>query len=282
MINWMRRLLVSVLVIFCLAPVKGRADALEPMDLHLVMTMAGVTAGSLMLSIDPKEEGIESLLKMKSQGLFKLLTGYKSRAEAMSTPGVDGSGPMPVSYDSTYETKKTERKVLIRYDAAAGAITDLQTWKRGKPRKSKVPEDLRQSTIDPLTTVLQLRHWIGDIRSAGSDEAASASRSFEIFDGRRRYRLDAELLDRRTITFDGESAPALRFKVIMTPLAGFSSKDMLANWASDDGENWIELVVTDHDNPLPVSLTTKGGTLETVVYLRKVCMGDGGCKKVSS
>lgn len=287
MINNIRTLGILALLLLCLAPGKGRADTLEPMDLHLVMTMAGVTAGSLMLSIDPKEDGVESILKMKSRGLFKLLTGYKSRAEAMSTLGVDGSGPMPVSYDSTYETKKTERKVLIRYDAADGEIIDLQSWKRGKPRKSRVPEDLRQATIDPLTTVLQLRHWIGEIRTPRPDdvaltEEASAERTFEIFDGRRRYRLDAELLDRRTITFDGERSPALRFKVNMMPLAGFSSKDLLANWASDDGANWIELIVTDDANPLPVSLTTKGGTLATTVYLRKVCQGDGSCKKVDS
>ena len=64
---------------------------------------------------------------------------------------------MPVSYDSTYETKNTDRKVLIRYDEDDGQITEFKAWKRGKPRNSKVPEDLRQATIDPLTAVLRYR-----------------------------------------------------------------------------------------------------------------------------
>jgi len=272
-----RKGLLAFLVLLGLGmvPVHGNAGEVEPMDLHLVMSMAGVTAGSLKLSIDPDGDQIESSLRMKSSGLFKLLTGYKSRAEAKSAPGLNGKGPIPVSYDSTYETRKTERKVEIRYDAGNGEITGLQSWKRGKPRKSGVPQDLWSETVDPLTAVLQLRHWI-------VDGAEAEGRTFEVFDGRRRYRLTAELLDRPNVELDDHERPALRFKVEMEPLAGFNKKDMLADWASEDGSNWIELVVTDDDNPLPISLTTIGGTLETRVYLRKVCIGDHGCTKVRS
>ncbi len=271
----------------CMASADTRAEALEPTELYLVMSMAGVTAGSLRLKIDPADGEVASSLKMKSQGLFKFLTGYKSLAEARSKPGSDHDGPMPVSYDSTYETKKSERKVLIRYDPEDGSITGLETWKRGKPRKSKVPEGLRLDTVDPLTGILQLRHWIRDLRDEkpgrnGAADKASAAQIFEIFDGRRRYRLDVKLLERLLIDFDGNDRPALRFKVQMEPLAGFSSKDMLANWASEDGKRWIELVITDEDNPLPVSMTTKGGTLKTSVHLRKVCIGDTACSKINS
>lgn len=271
----------------CMASADTRAEALEPTELYLVMSMAGVTAGSLRLRIDPAGGEVASSLKMKSQGLFKFLTGYKSLAEAKSKAASDNVGPMPVSYDSTYETKKSERKVLIRYDPENGSITGLETWKRGKPRKSKVPEGLRLDTVDPLTGMLQLRHWIRELRHEqpggdGGVDKVSVSQVFEIFDGRRRYRLDVELLERLEINFDGDGRPALRFKVRMEPLAGFSSKDMLANWASEDGKRWIELVITDEDNPLPVSMTTKGGTLKTSVYLRKVCIGEAGCSKIDS
>ena len=274
-----RQRLMALLVLLGLGmtPADGRADVTEPMDLHLVMSMAGVKAGSLRLSISPKGEQIESSLRMKSSGLFKLVTGYKSRAEALSSLGSNGVGPMPMSYDAIYETRKTERKVLIRYDAADGQITDLQSWKRGKPRKSNVPETLRSETVDPLTAVLQLRHWIVD-----GVEAHADGRVFEIYDGRRRYRLVAELLDRRSVKLGGQERPALRFKVQMETLAGFSKNDMLADWASGNGGNWIELIVTDGDNPLPISLTTIGGTLETRVYLKKVCYGDRGCQKLQS
>ena len=283
-----RKLLALLIFVgFSLTAADSGADDLQPTKLYLVMSMAGVTAGSLKLSIDPVDEQVDTSLKMKSQGFFKFLTGYKSRSSARSSLGAENGGPMPLTFGSSYETKKTDRKVEIRYDPADGSITGLETWKRGKSRKSKVPEALRVDTADPLTAVLQLRHWIREIRAEGgggqareADEEARAVRTFEIFDGRRRYRLEAELLDRRQITFDREKRPVLRFKVLMEPLAGFSKKDMLANWASEDGKRWIELIVTDDDNPIPVSLTTKGGTLETTVYLRKVCIGEKKCRKV--
>ncbi len=285
-----RRGLVALLIALSVSMTSAdtQAEALEPTELYLVMSMAGVTAGSLRLKIDQANGEVASSLKMKSQGFFKFLTGYKSRAKARSKPASDGIEPMPVSYDSTYETKKSERKVLIRYDPESGSITGLESSKRGKPRKSKVPEELRLDTVDPLTGMLQLRHWVRELRegrvvkAAVAGEEASASRAFEIFDGRRRYRLNAKLLERLHIDFDGEDRPALRFKVRMEPLAGFSSKDMLANWASEDGKRWIELIITDEDNPLPVSITTKGGTLKTTVYLRKVCIGEARCSKIDS
>lgn len=285
-----RRGLVALVIAFGVSMVSAdtQAETLEPTKLYLVMSMAGVTAGSLQLTIDPTDGEVTSSLKMKSQGFFKLLTGYKSRAEARSRQASNGVAPMPVSYDSTYETRKSERKVLIRYDPDDGSITDLESWKRGKPRKSKVPEGLRLDTVDPLTAMLQLRHWVREFRdeqvnkiNIAADEA-SIIQTFEVFDGRRRYRLNAELLERLQIDFDGDDRPALRFKVRMEPLAGFSSKDMLANWASEDGKRWIELVITDEDNPLPVSMTTKGGTLKTTVYLRKVCIGKARCSKIDS
>ncbi|MEM9627239.1 MAG: DUF3108 domain-containing protein [Pseudomonadota bacterium] len=286
----LRKALLALLIVSGVSTgsVDARAEPLESTKLYLVMSMAGVTAGSLQLKIDPADGEVSSSLKMKSQGLFKLLTGYKSFAEARTRPASNGDGPKPVSYDSTYETKSSERKVQIRYDPADGGITDLGSWKRGKPRKSKVPEELRVDTVDPLTGVLQVRHWITELRGGRTGvtniavEEASASRTFEIFDGRRRYRLNAELLERLQIDVDGEDRPAFRFKVQMEPLAGFSSKDMLANWASEGGKRWIELVITDEDNPLPVSMTTKGGTLKTTVYLRKVCIGESRCLKIDN
>lgn len=263
-------------------PMHGKAETLQPTKLYLVMSMAGVTAGSMKLSIDPVDGEVTSSLKMKSQGFFKLLTGYKSRAEARSRLAVNGVGPMPVSYDSTYETKKNERKVEIRYSPDDGQITGLETWKRGKPRKSKVPEDLRLDTVDPLTAMLQLRHWIREMRAGDADMLEGSARLFDVFDGRRRYRLDAELLDRVQVEIDDQERPAFRFKVRMEPLAGFSSKDMLANWSSEDGQRWIEVIVTDEDNPIPYAMTTKGGSLATTIRLRKICVAEAGCTKIES
>jgi hypothetical protein len=284
----MARRIVAVLalmVVFALSFRAGADDAPPALDLYMVMTMAGVTAGTVKLSIGAEADTIASSLKMKSQGLFELITGYVSRSEARSALHPETGEPTPISFDTTYETDKSERRVAIRYDPDNGRITTLENWKRGEPRKSKVPKELRADTVDPLTAVLQFRHWIRQIRrdrvlqTIGTGESSAPTRRFEIFDGRRRYRLDLELLGRDEVRFDGDRLSAFKIKVEMTPVAGFSSRDMLANWANENGQRWIELIVTDDDNPAPFSLKTMGGGLETKVYLRKICVGEAKCRK---
>lgn len=282
-----RRVLgILAFLAFAFSSSPNQAASAEELDLHMVMTMAGVTAGAIKLSVDERDSQTISKLSMKSQGLFKLLTGYKSRATAHSSASPDASLPMPVRYDSTYETKSGERRVEICYNGETGDIGALGNWKRGKPRKSKVPAALQAGTVDPLTAMVRFRHWIrelhGDdgLKPIGSVEAIANAQILDVFDGRRRYRLAIELLDRLSTSHGGKSVPAFRFKVNLETLAGFSESDMLASWSSEDGQRWIEVIVTDEADPIPVSMSTIGGSLKTTVDLRKVCKGDDGCKKV--
>lgn len=268
-------------------PFTERAGASEKLDLHMVMTMAGVTAGTIKLSIDEQETQTVSSISMKSQGLFKFLTGYESLATAESADGVDGASPMPISYELTYETNNGERRVEIRYDRESGDIDTLGNWRKGKPRDSKVPAALQAATVDPLTAMVRFRHWIRELRAEGgfqkigAVEPAPKTRNLEVFDGRRRYRLEIDLLERIEIDHAGSRVPALRFRVDLETLAGFGRNDMLANWSSENGQRWIEVIVTDDDRTLPISMSTIGGSLKTTVYLRKICDGRDSCTKVS-
>jgi len=279
--------LILALMVVAFGPATKNVEASDELDLYMVMTMGGVTAGSIKLSIDDQESQTVSKLAMKSRGLFKLLTGYKSKATARSTGSIDGVSPMPVSFDSTYETRKSERRVEIHYDDETGEIDKLGSWKRGKPSKTKIPAELQSATVDPLTAMIRFRHWIrklrGDsgVQTVGVVEPAPKVKVLEVFDGRRRYRLQIGLLERLKIDHDGSRVPAFRFRVDLETLAGFSKKDMLASWSSEDGQRWIEVIVTDDENPIPISMTTIGGTLKTGVYLRKICNGEEKCTKVS-
>ena len=279
--------LFLALTVAAVGPAAKKVKAADELDLYLVMTMAGVTAGSVKLSIDDQDSRTVSKLAMKSKGMFKFLTGYKSKATAHSTGGIEGMSPMPLSYDSTYKTKNTERRVEIRYDGATGEIDTFGSWKFDKPRKPKVPASLQAATVDPLTAMVQFRHWIrelrigGGVQKVGTAEPVAESKVLDVFDGRRRYQLQIGLLERFEADYDGRDVPALRFRVDMKALAGFSEKDMLANWASEDGQRWIEVIVTDDDNPIPLSMATIGGTLKTSVYLRKICRGEENCKKIN-
>lgn len=269
--------LMMMALVVCL-PFSTVAEPMKRVDLRMVMYMAGLTAGKMKLSVDFNDGDATSFLNLKSKGVVKLMTGYKGRSEAKTTLPKE-AWPMPVSYDSAYKTNKYDRKIEIRYNRNDGQITDLQTWKWGEPRSVDVPEALMQATIDPLTAILHFRHWILALRG---DPSTVRQQTFEVFDGRRRYRLSADILERAEIGYGGKDLPVFRLKVVLTPLAGFSSKDMLANWSSEDGERWIELAITDDDNPVPLLLEAKGGTLKTNILLERVCVGEENCMEFDS
>lgn len=280
------RLTVILILTGALGISGGKAGASEEVDLYMVMTMAGVTAGSIKLSIHDQEDQTVSKLAMKSQGLFKLLTGYKSKATARSTSGPDWAPSMPLLYESTYETNSGERRVEIHYDDETGEVDAVGYWKRGEPRETKVPEALQSATVDPLTAMVRFRQWIRALRSTGEVQKVAVADSprqaqiLEVFDGRRRYRLMIEFLERVEVDYADGSVPALRFKVDLEALAGFGKNDMLANWSSEDAQRWIEVLVMDSDDPIPISMSTVGGSLKTTVSLRKVCTGEEDCEKV--
>lgn len=259
-------------------PAAVSAESSKRLELDMVMYMAGFQAGTLALSVDFNDVDATSSLKMKSQGMVKMITGYKGKSEAR-TALPEEAWPVPVSYDSAYETRKYDRRIEIRYGAPEGDIADVRIWKRGEPRSSKVPESLMTATIDPLTAILHFRHWVLAMQK---DPAVATEEAFEVFDGRRRYRLNADLIDRVNVDYGGRTLPVVRVKVVMEPLAGFSSRDMLANWSSEGENRWIELLITDDDNPVPLSVETKGGSLKTSVYLTKLCDGEKGCMKFES
>ena len=277
---------VLALIVVAFSPLVGPGAWADEVDLHMTMTMAGVTAGSIKLSVDDQDDHTISRLSMKSQGFFRLLTGYKSKATAHSLNSKETAIPMPLLYDSTYETKSGERRIEIRYDDLTGDIGDLGYWKRGRPRKSKVPLAMRAGTVDPLTAMIRFRHWIRELRSdvgpqpIGNAEFMPKSQVLDVFDGRRRYRLSIALLDRLTVKATGDPVPAFRFKVDLEALAGFGKNDMLASWSSEDGQRWIEVIVTDEADPIPISMSTIGGSLRTAVDLQRVCREDDGCTKV--
>lgn len=269
------RSLTAFLALVLASLVSPEAEAKPPkqVDVHMFMSIAGLTVGSIKLSTDVEKDTVTSGMKLRSQGLMKWITGYKGQSEAKSTlPSTNW--PMPISYLSTYETKRFDRKIVINYSPDAGDITDFRTWKRGKPQESKIPEQMRLETIDPLTAMIQLRRWIEMVRA---EPSTPSTRTFEIFDGGRRYRLDAEIQERIEVKLRRRPVPAFRLKVKMTPMAGFNSKDLLANWSSEDGKRWIEVIISDDDNPIPFSLKTIGGSLETKIWLHKICTDGDKC-----
>ncbi|MGI9436507.1 MAG: DUF3108 domain-containing protein [Geminicoccaceae bacterium] len=274
-----RRFLALTLLscLTCLSSV-SMAGSSKQVDVRMIMYLAGFTAGTVDLSVKLNDVDAVSSMQTKSTGFIKMLTGYKGKSEAHSAL-IEGGWPKPISYGSDYFIRKSEKKFQIKYSPSGDDITDLRLFERGEPRDSKVPENMRPATIDPLTAILQLRRWVLAMRN---DPATARTHRFEIFDGGRRYQLNAQVLDRLRARFGGKSIPAFRIKVKMKPMAGFNKNDMLTTWSDGNDDRWIELYVTDDDNPVPLSIQSKGSGFKTTLVLKQVCTNGGSCRKFKS
>jgi hypothetical protein len=272
----LRPLAVLLAFALLLGPPIAAAPAARTLDLHMALYLAGVKVGALRVSIDQDQDDAVSRFDLESRGLAAMLTGYQGWAEARTRMPAGGR-PQSIAYDSFYETNRYNRKVEIRYGERDGEILDLKTWKRGKPQRSKVPPELWVDTVDPLTALLTVRAWL--LAARAGDAAAP---NLEVFDGGRRYSLRPEILGREQVERGGRAVPVWRLALRLIPRAGFSKNDLLANWASEGGERWIEVLMTDDDEPVPLSIRTHGGRLASTVELEKRCLGGADCVSFGS
>ena len=99
MITVQRATALLIMILLGYLPFHAIAAASKRVDLHMVMYMAGVTAGAMTLSIEFNSNDAVSRLKLKSKGLLKFMTGYQGKSQSRSTLP-DHALPMPIRYPS--------------------------------------------------------------------------------------------------------------------------------------------------------------------------------------
>ncbi|MEO1091547.1 MAG: DUF3108 domain-containing protein [Pseudomonadota bacterium] len=266
-----RRHAAPALALFALLATSSPAATVttDRLDLAMNMTFLGLTVGFVSLTAAPGNDGVVSRIELETVGLAKAITGFKG--EVSGTSATDGLGDLTaLAFDLWYESNRETRKVVLRYDGA-GTVTELETFKRGELTPSDVPEDLRNATVDPLTAFVTLRQWLGEVRDSGPDR-----RVVPVFDGRRRYDLDARYVGRRpSAMIDGEMV--LEMELRLVPIAGFNRTDGMANWSNEDRENRFVLVLVSDDAALvPLVMRTAGAsTISASLRTTRACTGAG-------
>ncbi|MGF1474363.1 MAG: DUF3108 domain-containing protein [Geminicoccaceae bacterium] len=264
---------VALAGILAVSPLNASSPdaASPPVTLDMEMTYSGFDVGDVTLLSDASGGPVVTRIDLRSTGLVRLLTGSKGWAEAATQLDEEGD-PQPSRYDSYFETRRYNRQIMIRYDEQDGDVSSLQTLKRGQPQDSEVPPAMRNGTIDPMTLLFALRHWLVD------RDRAETSTVFEVFDGRRRYDVAVSLLDRVNMTFAGEKRWAIRLRLVMEPLAGFDDDDLLIDWVSQEGEEkWIEALISDDELLIPLRLRTRGGGITSEQRTDRICDGSEPC-----
>jgi hypothetical protein len=209
------------------------------------MQLAGLPVASIALSVEPQPEATSSRLVIASEGLAALLGRNVTRMDATTRPG-----ERPASFTARYEKPDRTRDVAVAWDGV-GQVTRAVEIRRGRERPSEVPVDERAGTIDPLTALLRLRHWLADPATT-----AGASIALPVFDGRKRFDLEARRLEDRTL--QGETLP--RLEVRLVPRFGFDAGDDYLSWP-DRPQRWFEVLVSGDGRFAPLAIAEAGKLL---------------------
>jgi hypothetical protein len=236
-------------------------QAMPPLELRYAVRLYGLDLAEAALKVEPGPGATRSELRIESQGLLALLRRSVTRMAAQSL--TDGADAAPQRFDLQERKPDRYREALVRW-AADGAVAEASEVKNGRKRPSEVPEAKQARTVDPLTALLRLRHWLADpVTGVG---AATVER---VFDGRKRYDLEARRLP------DGRhgGAPAHRIEARLVPVFGFDAKDRYVSWPGEP-ERWFEVLVASDGSYMPLAIQDDGAP---IIELTRDCRRQPGC-----
>ena len=238
------------------SPAAPAAGASETYRLDAEMRFLGTTVGRVELEAATEGDERAQRLAMTTTGLVERLTGFEGELTARSRLG-EGV-PRALAFRSFTATDRATREARVRYDGA-GRVVEVATFKRGEPRGTEVPQALQNGTIDPLTALAAVRGWIDAARADVPTETELA-----IFDGRRRYDLHVQLVDRRVAPFASGPTPILEVRLRSEPLAGFDE--------AEDARRPITVLMSDDELLVPLIMRTEVmGDLTAALYTTRVC-----------
>jgi hypothetical protein len=245
----------------------SEAGGAAALDARYTLYFGGLPLADLQLSHANGAADYASQFSIRTKGLVEVFVRYRGKASVAGRLDEDGE-LKPLTYDASFKRKNTVRSSQVRFAPGTGEVVEVETTKQNKAQESDVPPEMWVDVTDPLTAFMTLRQHLAEAR-AGAGNPISA----QIFDGRLRYDLEAELVGRQTVRFDGQDWPALRVEATLRPLAGFNRNDLRRSGFGEDGLQ-AELIVTDDELLLPISVRTTN-TRMPILFQLQGCRG--GC-----
>jgi hypothetical protein len=264
--------LIGALIACALSAGSVRADANRPLDLRYAVYWAGFRIATLTLEHEVRSTRYRSQLLIETVGLVEKLVHYRARTSASGRLG-EGDSLLPVTYSSEYRSRKKDRRSVVKFDPRSGDVLDLEITKRGKPDDSKVPEELRRNVTDPLTAFFQIRDHVA---TADKGHAFAA----QIFDGRRRYDVEARMVGRDRAWIAGRQQRVIKLLLSLEFLAGANADD-LEEVAVEDDRVEAELLLSADERLLPLSLRILDRPLAGRIELLQDCSSEAGCQVAS-
>jgi hypothetical protein len=264
--------LLAVLLLLSLPAGPARAEADEPLDLRYSFSWAGVPIAVFELRHVTDSVIYQTELEIASTGLADQLFRYRSLTSA--TGAYEAPNRFTASrFRTAYTSHRKSRRILIRFDPDTGDVMDLEITRRGEPERSKVPQALQRGVMDPLTAIMQLRHRLA--AKDGADRYVAA-----VFDGRRRFDLNAHVIGRDRAEIGGRMQPVIRAELRLKWIAGSNQDDMEPAQVGEDTFR-LELLLSDDERRLPLRLMTLDSMFTAKIEIMPDCLGPQGCQTVS-
>lgn len=269
-----KRCLIAVLILLALAASPVMAGPADRLDLRYRVSWAGMPIAEIRLQHRQNERRYRSDVEVETIGLLDQLLSY--RAQARATGDHRATDLVPKKYRNAYQSSRKSRRILIRFDPDSGDVVELEITKRGEPDRSKVPESLQKGVVDPLTAFFRLRQQAASAMAGGSGDGFAAA----VFDGRRRYDLDAQLIGRERATVAGREWSVIKLELTLVWIAGSNQDDTDGAEAEADTFR-LELLLSDDEQLIPLQLRTLGSIFTAKVELLPECAAPGGCPAIS-
>jgi len=264
--------LIVALLFVCFAGGQAGAGADEQLDLRYRFSWAGVPIAVFGLRHVTNAVIYQTELQIESTGLADQLFRYRSLTSATGAYGAPNRFTAS-RFRTSYTSHRKSRRIMVRFDPDTGDVIELEITRRGEAERSKVPQALQRRVMDPLTAFNDLRHRLAS--QEGTDGYAAA-----VFDGRRRFDLEASVTGREPAEVAGRVQPVIRVEIRLKWLAGSNQDDMEPAQAGNDTFR-LELLLSDDERRLPLRLTTLDSLLTAKLELMPECLGPEGCPAVS-
>lgn len=233
-------------------------------DLRYDITAYGLTVGDLQLAFTPSGDEVSGVIAVRAAGLAALFGGSFNSFATHARPR-DGRW-LPATFTSVQEKSDRQRHIDIAY-GPSGAITSFRYLNNGRETKSDVPAAEQRGTVDPVTAFLRLRAWVVARRT----QPGLVAPTLPVFDGRKRYDINASSAGHGSTGVAGQEMPAEIVKLVFVARFGFEPGDALMTFPGEEPVQYANVYFAADEEAMPLRLETVGHGSNAALTRRLDC-----------
>ncbi|MGE0754895.1 MAG: DUF3108 domain-containing protein [Alphaproteobacteria bacterium] len=207
------------------------------------VTFSGVAMGKVGVDFSQYAGHYTATSDIKTTGLMKMFTPHSSHSTVKAT-GADFQYDT-VEYVTDYQTRNKKKHVEIRY--ANGAFKEARLVPPESPgKRPDVPEDLKDGSHDPLSSLINTRQKLIDAIETGQNQFKQ-----QTYDGRRLTTITFRIMGKRNIRMNGRKVPVIQVNARRALTAGFTTSELDRY---DPGEPALVIYFSNDEALFPVRL----------------------------